>query len=239
MSFFYAYPTIEPYPTTHVAHTYPEKGHHLHHIPIPYLVNKAHKVLHDHDAEIHMPKADIRETLKNFYLEVELPGIKDKSELHLRWTSTRTLLVTSKTHRPEIPESDLLEEHAETAATTATTTTGTQATLTPVAAPGQTTAAAPAEPAQSKECHVNGSSQIKKEAHLTVHERPIGDVMRAFSFPVDVDRDETHAKLDAGLLKIIVPKSVHGKPEDSHVQVPVHDEAEEPGVNPVSKGAWL
>merc|ERR1711939_831917 len=110
MSYFYAYPDVDPHPTTHVAHTFLEKSHHLHHVPIPFLAHKVHKVFHDKDQDVHVPKSDVRETPKSFYLEVELPGIKDKSELHLRWTSTRTLLVTSKIHRPEIPESDMLEE---------------------------------------------------------------------------------------------------------------------------------
>lgn len=204
MAYFYPYPEIEPYPTTHVAHTYPEKGHHLHHIPIPYLVNKAHKVFHDHDTEVHVPKADIRETLKNFYLEVELPGIKDKSELHLRWTSTRTLLVTSKTHRPDIPESELLDEQQPE--------TG-DATIT--------------QAPDHQQTHPEQEAHVKREPHLTVHERPIGDMMRAFNFPIDVDRDNTHAKLDAGLLKIVVPKLVHGKAEENHLPVPVHDGASE------------
>ncbi|KAI1618784.1 hypothetical protein EDD36DRAFT_414443 [Exophiala viscosa] len=238
MAYFYGYPELDPYPTTQVAHTYPEKGHHLHHIPIPYLVNKATKVFHDHDAEVHMPKADIRETPKNFYLEIELPGVKDKNELHLRWTSTRTLLVTSKTQRPGIPESDLLEGPAETVeATESPTAQTTTPAPAPAPAPTQTT---PGPEAQTPPVQTNGTAApAPAKAHLTVHERPIGDLMRAFNFPVDVDRDNTHAKLDAGLLKVIVPKMVHGKPEDSHVQVPVHDEADEPAINPVSKGAWL
>lgn len=108
MSFLF-YPDIEPYPTTYVSHTYPEKGHHLHHVPLPYMAHKLHRTFHDRDLDVHQPKADVRETLKNFYVEIELPGIKDKSELHLRWTSMRTLLVTSNTVRPEIPEAELAD----------------------------------------------------------------------------------------------------------------------------------
>lgn len=55
-----------------------------------------------------------------------------------------------------------------------------------------------------------------------MHERLIGDVLRAFNFPVDVDRDSTTAKLDAGLLRVIIPKVEHEQIE--HVQVPVEHE---------------
>ncbi|KAK6383508.1 hypothetical protein LTS17_002800 [Exophiala oligosperma] len=219
MSFFYAYPDIDPYPTTHVAHTFPEKGHHLHHIPIPYLAHKAHRIFHDKDQDVHVPKTDVRETPKSFYVEVELPGIKDKSELHLRWTSTRTLLVTSKITRPEIPEAEMVYDPA------------TEGILEPTPTPTQPPApAAPTEEGREERPPVDGAEEDKKEEapvklepHLTVHERLIGDYMRAFNFPVDVDRDETHAKLDAGLLKIIVPKLVHGDALSRHVSVNVHD----------------
>lgn len=201
MSFLF-YPDIEPYPTTYVSHTYPEKGHHLHHVPLPYMAHKLHRTFHDRDLDVHQPKADVRETLKNFYVEIELPGIRDKSELHLRWTSMRTLLVTSNTTRPEIPEAELADV--------------------PVVKP-----AAPQEPELDhqleprKSTSTNGSNP-KKEPHLTVHERLIGDVLRAFNFPVDVDRDSTTAKLDAGLLRVIIPKVEHEQIE--HVQVPVEHE---------------
>jgi len=186
MAFFYPYPNVDPYPTTYVAHTFPEKGHHLHNVPIHYLAHKAHSFVHDKDLDVHLPKADLRETPKNFYLEIELPGTKDKSELHLRWTTMRTLLVTTKTARSEIPESELADvPAAETAAADKTT--------------------------------------VKQEPHLTVHERAIGEVMRAFNFPVDVDRENTHAKLDAGLLTVVVPKVEHEEAEKQHVPVKVHD----------------
>src|SRR5262249_45912254 len=109
MAFLYAYPDIDPYPTTYVSHTYPEKGHHLHHVPLPYMVHKAHRAFHDKDRDVHQPRADIRETMTDFYIEIELPGIRDKSDLHLRWTTMRCLLVRCNIMRPDIPD----VEHGE------------------------------------------------------------------------------------------------------------------------------
>ncbi|EXJ81117.1 hypothetical protein A1O3_07405 [Capronia epimyces CBS 606.96] len=211
MAFLYTYPEVEPYPTTYVPHTYPEKGQHLPHIPLPYLAHKAHRLLHDKDQEIHIPKADLRETRFNFYIEVELPGISDKSQLHLRWTSMRTLLVTSKIVRPEIPESELFDipivgPASEPAKKEADTTP-------PAADPQQQEQQEPTATAAPP------LATVKKEPHLTVHERQIGGQMRGFNFPVDLDRDNTHAKLDAGLLRIVVPKLHEEHTEPLHVTI--------------------
>lgn len=215
MSFLF-YPDIEPYPTTYVSHTYPEKGHHLHHVPLPYMAHKLHRTFHDRDLDVHQPKSDVRETLKNFYLEVELPGIKDKSELHLRWTSMRTLLITSKTARPEIPEEELAEVPVVKAATE-----GPAADVKVEAPDADHHEEAKISTDESRKSSTSkASSTTRKEPHLTVHERLIGEVLRAFNFPVDVDRDNTHAKLDAGLLRVIIPKVEHEQIE--HVHVPVH-----------------
>jgi len=205
MAFLYAYPDIDPYPTTYVAHTIPEKGHHLHHVPLPYMVYKAHKMFHDKDQDLHQPRADLRETENAFYIEVELPGIREKSELRLRWTTLRSLLVKSSIHRPEIPET---EHHGEAPSTAPEVTTATEPAKATEEAPPAGTATKPKEP-------------VKIEPHLTVHERQIGDHIRAFNFPVDVDRDKTTARLEAGLLRIIVPKVEHERIE--HVHVPVSD----------------
>lgn len=207
MSVFF-YPDIEPYPTTYVSHTYPEKGHHLHHLPLPYMAHKLHRTFHDKDLDVHQPKADVRETLKSFYLEVELPGIRDKSELHLRWTSMRTLLITSRTARPEIPEEELAE---------VTIIKPAQPTPEPKQEVEEDTKVSSETPNKTSSTH----STVKKEPHITVHERQIGEILRAFSFPVDVDRDNTHAKLDAGLLRVVIPKVEHEQIE--HLHVPVGD----------------
>ncbi|OAP60668.1 hypothetical protein AYL99_05670 [Fonsecaea erecta] len=216
---FYITSDIDPYPTTHISHTYPEPGHHLHHIPVPYMAHKVYTKFHDRDEDVHQPKTDVRETLSNFYLEVELPGVKEHTELRLRWTSNRTLLLTSRTHRPDIPEGELVEEPGPPPAVTAPTPTPAPPTTgeTPAAAPAPTT-----EAGEAPETKAAAEQAPKKhEPHLTVHERQVGEMIRAFNFPVDVDRDRTHAKLDAGLLRIVVPKIMeHG--EAQHIHVPIH-----------------
>jgi len=230
MAFFYSYPDVDPYPTTYVAHTYPEKGHHLRHIPVGYIAHKAHSIFHDSDHDVHLPKADVRETTRNFYVEVELPGVREKSELHLRWTTMRTLLLTSHLARPEIPESEL--EDLPTPPPNEA-----QQPLAPEpngAAPAdKSSESLPSPPTRSSTTTQQSQTSTtptlpKKEAHLTLHERQVGEIVRAFNFPVDVDRDNTHAKLDAGLLKLVIPKLEHGKAELIHLPVTVHDDASNP-----------
>jgi len=224
MAFFYSYPEIEPYPTTYVAHTYPEKGHHLHHIPMGYLAHKAHTIFHDRDREVHLPKADIRETSQNYYIEIELPGIKEKSQLHLRWTTMRTLLLTSFIARPEIPESEL-EDDSPASATEEPPSQHEQQTPPQKNGTASDMEGADLAPSLSAATKTTATSQSppKKEAHLTLHERLVGELMRAFNFPVDVDRDNTHAKLDAGLLRVVVPKLVVEQAEHAHLPVMIHD----------------
>ncbi|EXJ58724.1 hypothetical protein A1O7_06153 [Cladophialophora yegresii CBS 114405] len=215
---FYITSDMDPYPKMHIPHTYPEKGsHHLgcHHIStIPYMAHNLYSKFHDKDLDAHQPKTDVRETTRNFYMEVELPGVKDHAELRVRWTNSRTLLLTSRTTRPEIPEEELLEEPAQGQQNGDTTTAAVEAN------------AAPSAPQEQNQ---NRNAQPKLLApHLTIHERLIGDMVRAYSFPVDVDRDATHAKLDAGILRVVVPKVEHVHPaalkdgEEKHfLHVPV------------------
>jgi HSP20 family molecular chaperone IbpA len=214
---FYITSDIDPYPKIHIPHTYPEKGSHLRHIStIPYVAHNLISKFHDKDLDAHQPKTDVRETTKNFYLEVELPGVKEHTELRLRWTNSRTLLLTSKTTRPEIPDEELVEEPALPAAAEGAEVEAAQQN-------GETAAPAAAATEESK------PKPKLLQPHLTIHERLVGEMIRAYSFPVDVDRDGTHAKLEAGILRVVVPKVVHEQPatvkegeEEKHfIHVPV------------------
>lgn len=205
---FYLSTDIDPYPKINIPHTYPEKGHHFPHVPyLPYMVHNLHTKFHDKDLDVHEPKTDVRETLRGFYIEVELPGVKDHKDLRLRWSTEKTLLLTSKTTRPEIfeeGEAELVVTEQEVAA--ATTTNGQEVPTTALAteAEVQEPTALPIPPPAEATTAVAATVP-----HLTIHERLIGEMVRGFTFPVEVNRDLTHAKLDAGILHIVVPKVVH------------------------------
>jgi len=210
MAFMYMYPTSpdwDPYPMTYVHNTWPEKAH-PHHVPLPYLVHKAGKALHDKDNNIHRPTADIRETPSTFYIDIDLPGLTHKSDLHINWTSTRTLLVSTRIERPPIEEGDSVE-------------VATLSSHDPQDKKIDEPSAKHAPNGDEAEKHASGPGS-KNEPHLTVNERQIGFAARAFNFPVDVNRDHTTAKLGAGLLRIQVHKEQDEKALHQPVAVTVH-----------------
>ena len=170
------------------------------------MAHNLYSKFHDKDMEAHQPKADVRETMKSFYVEVELSGVKEHTEMRLRWTNSRTLLLSSQTARPEIPEEELLETPIAPVTTPAPND---EATIT---ATVHSTPRAEEHEALPKPPPTTPQKPKLLPPHLTIHERSIGEMLRGFSFPVDVDQDATHAKLDAGILRIVVPKIVHEPP---------------------------
>lgn len=221
---FYLSTDIDPYPKVNIPHTYPEKGHYFHHVPyLPYIAHNLHTKFHDKDLDVHVPKTDVRETLRAFYIEVELPGVKDHQDLRLRWSTEKTLLLTSKTTRPEIVE----EGEAELVATEEEVTAPTAANGQEAATATVTTEAEPQEPTALPTVPAAEEAPTAVAAvvpHLTIHERLIGEMVRGFTFPVEVNRDLTHAKLDAGILNIVVPKVVH---DHIHTIIPKTEEQKE------------
>jgi len=220
MSLLSLYPEYEFHPTTHIDHTYPERGHHLHHIPFPYLGQQVHRLLHDKDQDIHIPKADVRETVSGFYIDVEVPGLKDKADITIRWTSMRTLLLTTNIQRPGIPVD---EQPVPTRSSDEQPAPAKEETNGTAAGTGQNgttiTATKLNKEQETKPEEIGDDSQVAPKVHLTVHGRAIGYFQRAFNFPVDVERDKTTANLDAGLLRLTVPKVWHERVEHKSVMI--------------------
>lgn len=112
------------------------------------------------------PDVDMRDGIKEYLIEVEVPGVENADELHVNWTTSQSLIVSGDVARPE-------EDQAEP------------------------------DPAAAKD----PQSQVKQaKAHMMVGERRIGPFRRIFHFPAEVDQENLSAKLEAGLLKIRVPK---------------------------------
>src|SRR4051812_3082695 len=95
----------DPWRTTLVPHHFPE-----HHYPLEKTRHAlagafsaiGHTLTHplDEDPPIHCPRADIQESEKFYYINVELPGVEGKEKVKLKWLSTRTLLLQAYTKRP-------------------------------------------------------------------------------------------------------------------------------------------
>jgi len=200
MSLLYLYPQYELHPTTYLDLTYPEKGQHPHHAPMGYLGHKVQKLLHDKDLDVHRPRVDVRETPSHFYIDIDVPGVADPANINVRWTSMRNVLITTKVERPPIEEEKAKEEAPESAK---------EIEQTPTSPPS----------VEKTETERSAPPPSGSEPHLTVQERQIGTIMRAFNFPVDVDRDATTAKLNAGVLRLRVPKMTEEMPEHKLVLV--------------------
>jgi len=96
----YMYPLIvpNPYPTSTISHTFPER-----HVPFEHARHLIGQTIHHgpHNGPF-TPRVDVRETVKDFYLEIELPGLESKEHLSLCWTSMVTLLLKATISRPVI-----------------------------------------------------------------------------------------------------------------------------------------
>jgi HSP20 family molecular chaperone IbpA len=129
------------------------------------------------------PDLDVRETSSTYFLDVELPGVTDKkNDLLIQWASSRTLVIEGQLRR-----SDIAREWGE----------------------------------HSKQLDSKSSVDVHEEHHdpkqepkpeqpnLIFKERSVGKFRRSFTFPVDIESTKLRAKLEDGLLKIMVPKQKH------------------------------
>jgi HSP20 family molecular chaperone IbpA len=219
----YPFPYWEPYPTTFLNETAPMEGSRHHHIAPPHWGEKVAKMLHDKDTDVHKPRADVRETSSLFHIDVELPGLRDKSDLTLKWLSTRTILVSCRIRR-EAASSSEEEGHnnganndgPEISRKKAAVIQKIDVSTAEGKSRGEDAADTTAVP-HDKESHQE--QHHSTSPHLTVAERNIGLSTRAFNFPCDIDRSRTKAKLSAGLLTLDVPKQHHESGSHPEIEI--------------------
>jgi len=113
MAFAYIYPPPLGYDLTYLSETFPEHHH-------GQLENARHKIGHamhefflGQDSASHKPRADVRETLKKYYLDIELPGLNTTEGLSLKWFNRRTLILSAKVERPELKDEEIADASAE------------------------------------------------------------------------------------------------------------------------------
>jgi HSP20 family molecular chaperone IbpA len=189
-----AYPPMYPYPyyyyppnlyhTTTLSRSFPE-----HHLPFEHarhkLTSGLHNILND---TYPAPRADVRETLKNYYIDIELPGVECKDQIKLKWMDSRTLHLEVEKEARVIVDS----EDDKTAATTAATGIEVQE-----GGEGKKTGTVPE------------NDESKHVVHEIVKERDLGRLKRSFYFPVSVNREGLTAKLHHGILEITLSKDDH------------------------------
>jgi len=184
----------DPYPTLYLQRSFPE-----HHAPFEHARHRISDIF-EHAAEqiIRTPRADVRETAGNYYIDIELPGLESKEQLKLKWISTRSLLLNAHITRSSIDESSI-DNTAGGAAS----------------APAQTGGDSNSEQKPNRAKNEVPMTPV----HLMIRERHIGEFARAFSFPVDIDREALTAKVKYGLLTITIPKIHSEKAEFKEIKV--------------------
>jgi len=87
----YPYTFYVPHPVTvtHINKTFPE-----HHFPLEHTRHGIAQGLRDFfNDTMPAPRADVRETLNSYFIDVEIPGVESKEAVMLKWTDDRTLLL--------------------------------------------------------------------------------------------------------------------------------------------------
>jgi HSP20 family molecular chaperone IbpA len=194
---YYFYPP-ELWQTTYINRSFPE-----HHLPFENARHKIASGIHDFVHHNYpAPKADIRETLNHYYIDIELPGIEKRDEIKLKWINSQSLfLEAEKTSRAVVEGDDSKTAKPEVSKE--------------VAAP---------ESQETNQGIQNDHEQKEDKPHHPVHnlvrERDLGKLKRAFNFSVSVDRESMSAKLHHGMLEITLAK----KDDDKEPKTDVHVE---------------
>lgn len=217
MAFYYGYPyppeyAPEPWRTTYIPRHYPEKHYpleHFRHMVGHTLSNVADGFVHPFGTEqpIHTPRIDIRESKSKYYIDIELPGLEVKENLTIKWLNARTLLLETKMERPKIEEDE---------------PTGEQTNGNAAAAEPSSEVITQSNKNRKDDSNIDENDHTKgKDTALTVHERHIGGLARAFSFPTEVSHEQLEANLHAGLLRMKVPKKEINEVMPEHKEVKV------------------
>ena len=137
------------------------------------------------------PDVDISDANTHYLIELEVPGVKDAEAITINWTSFKSLVVAGSTFRSWEPKAKV----------------------------------DPVSMAESENAAKNGvgldvkamkdakdkaeEASDKWPPYLIVGERKIGSFRREFHFPVEIDVKKVEARLEAGLLRIYVPRKSH------------------------------
>lgn len=178
----------------------------VHSFDVPMYVDHAHERRHQHTTFLgvigrqapnqkghpNYPDVDISDGQSHYYIDVEVPGISDPEALTLEWTDPRCFILSGTTTRPRTYMDNLKERVVSQNSNAPELLSRVDKVVSK-------------EDREAKENHENG---VNLPPWLVVAERKIGFFRREFQFPVEVEMDRLVAKLEAGILRIEVPKKV-------------------------------
>jgi HSP20 family molecular chaperone IbpA len=162
-------------------------------LPLPF-VDQPHERPHQHrtflqyvthhnpppEENPNRPDVDIRDYTTEYLVDIEVPGVKNTSEVTVKWTSTSSFVVVGTVERPTWgKEKQGMKEQQP---------------------------AAPVVATPEKEIDKKSQSYAQDES-LVIGERRLGPFRRFVHFPVEVESGGVTAKLEAGLLSLRVPKA--------------------------------
>jgi len=243
---FYYQPEAHPHPYSHPSahpslktpHFYRQLMHFLEsylHYPSSLPHNAADADRKSSREYFHLPPVDIRTTDKNYYFDIELPGVTDKAGISVHWTSARTFMIEGEIPRPRIllplrsSNGEILFVAAPEDSEPAPQLSGEgeekgklhfgNACEDSQDAPEMKNGSVPKKVLNSDNSAApnpvapTASTTFRPDLNygdpqLVVGERMIGRYRRSFSMPYDgdVDAQGTEASLEAGVLTIRVPR---------------------------------
>lgn len=166
------------------------------------------------DVHVHVPKVDIRENDKAFFVALELPSVTSLKAVNFLWYTAHTLCISGKLG---YEETAIWQQDEETGKGMDQRLDDTGATYIPTTCeaveignwPLQRIGAIMRHLGHAK--HGTSATQLfaLKEGKMRLFERQI-------VFPVKMDTEKLQASLDNGLLKIVVPKRVKEVSECRH-----------------------
>jgi HSP20 family molecular chaperone IbpA len=147
----------------------------------------------DQKAYPNRPDVDISDATGYYLVELEVPGIKSADSITVNWTSWRSLVVAGSSFRSW--ELDISADPGKIS-------NGDRA--------GKSPDKNDLDANSLKGCEVKANDvNDQLPPFLVTGERRIGSFRREFHFPMDASVEKVEAKLEAGLLRIRIPKKCH------------------------------
>jgi len=174
-------------------------------------------IFHSHNSQ-QAPSFDISETDDAYFLDGDFPGLANKSDINLKWTGKRTLIVEANVLRPDYEAlwqlhfSHPLRRISKTEDANAD---GKMQNGNGNASHGVGPAFSDLIPSLKR----SRSSTAGTDIRQWVRERHTGQLYRAFTFPEDVETGSVKAKFHQGQLNLMVSKSDPGHAENREILI--------------------
>ncbi|TLS23385.1 uncharacterized protein PpBr36_06471 [Pyricularia pennisetigena] len=149
------------------------------------------------------PKFDLQETPNTYILHGEFPGM-DKKDINIEFTDDQTITIRGRSERSHSHE----EPADEDGDAVVVPSSGDKKS-------GKDAADSKSEDNKDKQVEKNNAGQHKVK--YWVSERSFGEFSRSFNFPTRIDASGVVAKLDNGVLNIVVPKMT--KPQGRKIAI--------------------